>query len=203
MDEKQFEILEKSAQVFLKYGIRAVTMDDLARELGVSKKTIYKYFSDKDELVKTIIQFKTQSDREICTIACNQAENAIDEMIRISEFVSEMLQDVHSSVFFDLQKYHRDAWEIMEDHKNTFVRNQIKGNIERGIQEGIYRDNSDPDILSKAYVSTMGALFDGYTFPSSEYKFSRVLNQIIRFQIRGLANEKGLEYLKNRLNNEM
>lgn len=203
MDEKQFEIVEKSAQVFLKYGIRAVTMDDLARELGVSKKTIYKYFSDKDELVKTIIQLKTQSDREICSIACAQAENAIDEMIRISEFVSEMLQDVHSSVFFDLQKYHRDAWDIMEDHKNTFVRNQIKGNIERGIQEGIYRENSDADILSKSYVATMGALFDGYTFPSSEYKFNKVLNQIIRFQIRGLANEKGLIYLKNRLNDEI
>lgn len=202
MDEKQFEIVEKSAQVFLKYGIRAVTMDDLARELGASKKTIYKYFADKDELIRTIIEFKTQSDREICAIACNQAENAIDEMIRISEFVSEMLQDVHSSVFFDLQKYHRDAWDIMEDHKNTFVRNQIKGNIERGIQEDVYRENSDSDILSKVYVSTMGTLFDGQTFHSSEYKFNKVLNQIIRFQIRGLVNEKGLEYFKTRLNDE-
>jgi AcrR family transcriptional regulator len=203
MDEKQFEIVEKSALVFLKFGIRAVTMDDLARELGMSKKTIYKYFSDKDELVKTIIQLKTQGDRELCVIACQQAENAIDEMIRISEFVSEMLKDVHSSVFFDLQKYHRESWEIMEDHKNTFVRNQIKGNIERGIKEGIYRENGDPDILSKAYVATMGALFDGATFPSNEYKFSKVLNQIIRFQIRGLANEKGLKYFKKRLNDEI
>lgn len=203
MDEKQFEIVEKSAQVFLKFGIRAVTMDDLSRELGMSKKTIYKYFSDKDELIKTIIAFKTQSDREICAIATHQADNAIDEMIRISEFVSEMLQDVHSSVFFDLQKYHRDAWQLMEDHKNTFVRSQIKGNIERGINEGIYRANADSDILSKVYVATMSALFDGHTFPPNEYKFNRVFNQIIRFQIRGLASSEGLEYLKNRLNNEM
>jgi len=202
MDEKQFDLVEKSAQVFLKYGVRAVTMDDLARELGISKKTIYKYFSDKDELIRAIIEFKTQSDREICSIACAQAENAIDEMIRISEFVSEMMQDVHSSVFFDLQKYHRDAWQIMEDHKNTFVRNQIKENIERGIREGVYRENGDSDILSKAYVATMGALFDGYTFPSNQYKFSSVLNQIIRFQIRGLANLKGLDYLKNRFDHE-
>lgn len=203
MDEKQFEIVEKSAQVFLKFGIRAVTMDDLSRELGMSKKTIYKYFSDKDELIKTIIAFKTQRDREICAIATHQADNAIDEMIRISEFVSEMLQDVHSSVFFDLQKYHRDAWQLMEDHKNTFVRSQIKGNIERGINEGIYRANADSDILSKVYVATMSALFDGHTFPPNEYKFNRVFNQIIRFQIRGLASSEGLEYLKNRLNNEM
>lgn len=203
MDEKQFEIVEKSAQVFLKFGIRAVTMDDLSRELGMSKKTIYKYFSDKDALIRTIIAFKTQSDREICAIATRQAENAIDEMIRISEFVSEMLQDVHSSVFFDLQKYHRDAWQLMEDHKNTFVRSQIKGNIERGINEGIYRANADSDILSKVYVATMSALFDGHTFPPNEYKFNRVFNQIIRFQIRGLASSEGLEYLKNRLNNEM
>lgn len=203
MDEKQFEIVEKSAQVFLKFGIRAVTMDDLSRELGMSKKTIYKYFSDKDALIRTIIAFKTQSDREICAIATRQAENAIDEMIRISEFVSEMLQDVHSSVFFDLQKYHRDAWQLMEDHKNTFVRSQIKGNIERGINEGIYRANADSDILSKVYVATMSALFDGHTFPPNEYKFNRVFNQIIRFQIRGLASSEGLEYLKNRLNNEI
>ena len=203
MDEKQFEIVEKSAQVFLKCGIRAVTMDDLSRELGMSKKTIYKYFSDKDALIKTIIAFKTQSDREICALATRQAENAIDEMIRISEFVSEMLQDVHSSVFFDLQKYHRDAWQLMEDHKNTFVRSQIKGNIERGINEGIYRANADSDILSKVYVATMSALFDGHTFPTNEYKFNRVFNQIIRFQIRGLASSDGLEYFKNRLNNEM
>jgi hypothetical protein len=124
-------------------------------------------------------------------------------MIRISEFMSEMLQDVHSSVFFDLQKYHRDAWQIMEDHKNTFVRNQIKHNIERGIKEGVYRENSDSDILSKAYVLTMGTLFDGYTFPSNEYKFTTVFNQIIRFQIRGLASAKGLEYLTKRFTHEI
>ena len=203
MEEKQFEIVEKSAQVFLKFGVRAVTMDDLARELGMSKKTIYKFFSDKDALIRAIIEFKTQGDREICQIAFEQAENAIDEMIRISEFMSEMLQDVHSSVFFDLQKYHRDAWQIMEDHKNTFVRNQIKHNIQRGIKEGVYRENSDSDILSKAYVLTMGTLFDGYTFPSSEYKFTTVFNQIIRFQIRGLANAQGLEYLTKRLKHEI
>lgn len=203
MDEKQFELVEKSAQVFLKYGIRAVTMDDLARELGISKKTIYKYFNDKDELIRTIIEFKTQSDREICSVAVRQAENAIDEMIRISEFMSEMLQDVHSSVFFDLQKYHRDAWEIMENHKNTFVRNQIKGNIERGVEEGMYRSNADANILSISYVATMGSLFDGHSFPLNEYKFSRVFNQIIRFQVRGLASAEGLNYLKKRLSDEV
>ena len=144
MEEKQFEIVEKSAQVFLKFGVRAVTMDDLARELGMSKKTIYKFFSDKDALIRAIIEFKTQGDREICQIA-----------------------------------------------------------FEQGIKEGVYRENSDSDILSKAYVLTMGTLFDGYTFPSSEYKFTTVFNQIIRFQIRGLASAQGLEYLTKRLKHEI
>lgn len=201
-DEKQLEIIEQSSQIFMRYGIRSVTMDDLARHLGVSKKTFYKYFEDKDALIRAIIFSKTEIDKQLCLISSAQAENAIDEMIRINEFSSALLQNVHSSVFFDLQKYHRDAWQIMENHKNVFVAGQIKNNILRGIDEGYYRDNIQAEIISKAYVKTIDALFDGETFPAPDFNFNEVFNQIVRFQIRGLASEKGLSYLKKRLNHD-
>jgi AcrR family transcriptional regulator len=199
-DEKQLEIIEKASEVFMRFGIRSVTMDDLAKELGVSKKTFYKYFEDKDALIRSIIISKTEIDKQLCVIASKQAENAIDAMIRINEFSSSMLQNVHSSVFYDLQKYHREAWGIMENHKNVFVAGEIEANIRRGIEEGVYRDNIDANIISKAYVKTIDALFDGETFPAPDYNFNHVFTEIVRFQIRGLASEKGLEYLKKRLN---
>lgn len=200
MEEKQLEIINKSALIFLKNGIKAVTMDDLAKELGVSKKTIYKYFDDKNDLVTKIVESKTSLDREACKEARFDSENAIDALFKISEFVSEMMKNVHSSVFFDLQKYHRDAWEAMEEHKRNFVKSQIQENIKRGQKEGLYIPTLNPEVISSVYISTMNGLFDGETFDLDAFSFQSIFDEIIHFQIRGLANTKGLTYLNNRLN---
>lgn len=199
MEEKQLEIIEKSALLFLKNGIKSVTMDDLAKELGVSKKTIYKYFDDKNDLVTKIVEIKTSFDREACKQARCESENAIDALFRISEFVSGMMKDVHSSVFFDLQKYHRDAWEVMENHKYSFVKSQIKENIERGQNEGLYISTLNSEVIAAIYISTMNGLFDGATFDLNKFQFKQIFDEIIYFQIRGIANEEGLKYLNNRI----
>ncbi|MDX1651025.1 MAG: TetR/AcrR family transcriptional regulator [Brumimicrobium sp.] len=201
MDLKHLEIIEKAALLFLRNGIKSVTMDDLAKELGVSKKTIYKYFEDKNDLVTKIVKTKTTFDRHACESARCESENAIDAMFRISEFVSGMMQEVHSSVFFDLQKYHREAWKIMEDHKSNFVKSQLKENIIRGQNEGLYISSLDPEVIASIYIASTNGLFDGETFDLKLHKFNEIFNEIIHFQIRGIANEKGLKYLNNRIQN--
>lgn len=198
MENKQLEIIEKSADMFLRHGIKSVTMDDLAKGLGVSKKTIYKYFDDKNDLITKIVMAKTTKDRIVCDQARIDCENAIDALYKISEFVSNMLSNVHSSVFFDLQKYHREAWEVMEEHKHYFVKTQIKQNIERGQREGLYRSSVNPEVISSVYIATMDGLFDGVTFDMDNLKFGQIFNEILDFQIRGLASDEGREYLKQR-----
>lgn len=198
MENKQLEIIEKSADMFLRHGIKSVTMDDLAKGLGVSKKTIYKYFDDKNDLITKIVMAKTTKDRIVCDQARIDCENAIDALYKISEFVSNMLSNVHSSVFFDLQKYHREAWEVMERHKHYFVKTQIKQNIERGQREGLYRSSVNPEVISSVYIATMDGLFDGVTFDMDNLKFGQIFNEILDFQIRGLASDEGREYLKQR-----
>lgn len=202
MEEKQLEIINKSALLFLKNGIKSVTMDDLSKELGVSKKTIYKYFDDKNDLVTKIVETITSLDRKACKEARCDSENAIDALFKISEFISEMMQNVHSSVFFDLQKYHRDAWQVMEEHKRTFVKSQLQENIERGQEEGLYIPTLNPEIIASIYMSNMAGLFDGETFDFDVFNFKKLLKEIIHFQIRGVANKKGLTYLNNRLNTQ-
>jgi AcrR family transcriptional regulator len=203
MDQKKMELLERSSSVFMKYGLKSVTMDDLCREIGVSKKTIYKYFEDKNDLVLSIIQFKIEIDKQACEGCMNGAENAIDELIGISRFVIEQMGNINPSVFLDLKKHYPQAWKRMHDHKWEFVLNNIRENIIRGKEQNLYRENLNPEIISRFYVSSMDAMMDGEVYPYPEFKTDQILTEILRFHIRGLANDNGINYLKEHFNREI
>lgn len=203
MDQKKLELLERSSTVFMKYGLKSVTMDDLCREIGVSKKTIYKYFDDKNDLVLNIMQTKLAMDKLGCDVCEKQSENAIDALIKLSKLVIEQLANINPSVFFDLRKHYPEAWKIMHDHKWEFVLNNIRENIIRGKKENIYRENIDPEIIARYYVSNMDSVMDGEVYPYPEFKTDDVLTEVLRFHIRGLANDNGITYLKEHFNREI
>ena len=202
MDEKRLEIIERASAVYMKFGIKSVTMDDLSRELGVSKKTIYKYFSDKNNLVKSIIEMKVEMDTAICINCSQQSENAIEELISVSKFVLEHFGNINPTVFYDLQKHYKDAWKILEDHKWHFVLNMIKTNIERGIKEGVYRDDLHVGVIARLYVASIENIMNSEIFPWPEFKFQEVFSEMIRLHLNGIANEAGIKYLKQTMNNE-
>ena len=203
MDPKKLELLERSSVVFMKYGVKSVTMEDLGRELGVSKKTIYKYFEDKTDLVSTIIRVKVEMDKQGCIACATDAENAIESLVNISKFVIQQLTNVNPSLFMDLRKHYPAAWKIMHDHKWEFVLENIRENIIRGKPENLYRENLNPDIISRYYVSAMDSIMDGEVYPWPEFKTDEVLTEILRFHIRGLANDNGIKYLKEHFNREI
>lgn len=202
MDEKHLEIIEKTSQVFMKYGIKSVTMDEIARQLGISKKTIYKYFADKKDLVRTIMETRTHSDKCKCLVIEQEAENAIDALLLISRLVMEHIKEVHPSVFFDLQKYHNDAWQVMQKHRNNYILQLITENIVRGKSEGLYRDNIDPELIARVYNANLIAIFEGDILEGTSYKHSEVYVEFLRFLIRGLTSDRGIEYLKERIKKE-
>lgn len=201
MDEKKLEILEKAASVFMRLGIKSVTMDEMATQLGISKKTIYLYFKDKSDLVNQIIESKTNLDASLCLSMRQVVPTAIDEMVQIGKFIMTSFSEIHPSVFFDLQKYHPEAWQIIHSHKWGFVKQTISENIVRGQKEGLYLSNVDPDFYARLYVTITDGVFSGLGFPMNEFKFDTLFFEIINFYIRGLANEKGQVYLNNLLNN--
>lgn len=196
MDEKALEILERATQVYMKYGIKSVTMDDLAKELSISKKTVYKYYSDKPELVKAIIDMKVQMDQAVCTNSTQQSENAIEEMISISKFIIANIGNINPTVFYDLQKHYPEAWKIIEEHKWGYVLNEITTNIERGIKEGLYRKNLNSKIIGKQYVVSTDMITNSAVFPWPEFEFEPLFREIMRFQLNGLVNDNGRKYLK-------
>jgi AcrR family transcriptional regulator len=202
MDDKKVEILEKAAAVFMRLGIKSVTMDEMASQLGMSKKTIYQYFKDKNELVFEILDTKIKLDVHLCCGMRDAVPTAIDEMMQIGNYIMSSFAGIHPSVFFDLQKYHPDAWKLIQDHKWKFVRETIEKNIIRGKEEGLYLDFLDANMYARLYVTMTDSIFEGIAFPPNEFKFDELFYRIINFFIRGLANVKGLEYLNNLLNKE-
>ncbi|MCR9171806.1 MAG: TetR/AcrR family transcriptional regulator [bacterium] len=201
MDEKRLEILERASTVYMRLGIKSVTMDDLARELGISKKTIYKYFDDKSDLVRSIVRMKTEMDQALCMNCINQNGNAIDDLIQVSKLIAEHIGNVNPTVFHDVRKYHPDAWQVMENHRWGFVLNTIVNNIEKGQEEGIFRDDLNPQVIGRVYVSSMDTLFNPDIFPWPKFTFQEVYSEVIRYHIKGLVNDNGLEYLRQKIYN--
>ena len=203
MDEKKIEIMEKAAAVLMRYGIKSITMDELASQLGISKKTLYLYFSDKNDLVYQIIYAKTAVIEKHCTMVQLNASSAIDEMLEIGKFILNSFGNINPSVFFDLQKFHPDAWKIIQNHKWNFVYQTMKANIIRGKKEGYYIESLDEDVYARINVSMTDSVVTGESFPVTDFKFDELFFEINHFFIRGLVNEKGHNYLTSLTNKQL
>lgn len=201
MNSKQIDLLERAGLIFMKLGIRSVTMDDIAAHLGISKKTLYNHFNDKSQLVREIIRLRIQQDQNICRSFTSNSINAIDELLQMSKFVIETLRSINPTVFHDLQKSHPDAWEITVKHRWEFVYNQFINNLQRGIDEGLYRKEIHKEIYARLHVVNVDAIIEGTVFPWPEFKFESVFLETCRIHIRAIANDKGLSYFKTYIQN--
>ncbi len=195
MDEKKLNFLMQALEVFLKYGIKSVTMDELARQLGISKKTIYTYVKDKNELVEACLSVAHNKEQDDIAEICKDDSNAIDELLNIGMVVSERLKSIHPSIFFDLQRYYAEIFNRFNKESKTFVKSCVDKNLEKGIKQGYYRENINVEIMSRMYISFMDTLFMTEVFPSTEYAYNTVYSEYFRYHIRGISSEKGLEYL--------
>lgn len=198
MEEKALKILQQVTVLFMQYGIKSLTMDDLARHLGMSKKTLYQSFSDKADLVSQCIQAHMDEEADaICEIQ-GRSKNAIEEMFHIAQHVSKHLQSMHPSILFDLEKYYPAAFSKFDEYKSKVVMSCIAKNIEQGVEQGLYRENINIPIVSGLYVGRMDIIFDQQLFPAAQYNAKDVYFEAIRYHIRGIASEKGMEYLKDK-----
>lgn len=196
MDKKKLDIIERSSLIFLKYGIKSVTMDELASQLGMSKKTIYKYFEDKNELINTIIERSLNFEEKMCFKIQGKSENALEALVEISRMVIQRLNNVNPTIFFDLQKHHNDAWQTLEKHKWNFVLDVIRSNINRGINEKLYRDDLNVEVIARLYISTIETIMNPEIYDWPNFQFQELFKEIMRFQFHGLVNENGRNYLK-------
>lgn len=199
MDEKEEKIIQQATDVFMRYGIKSVNMDDVSRHLGISKKTLYQYVKDKADLVCKAV--KSFSHREECILRsiAQRKLNAIDESLEIMKWVLSVLQNTNPAVEFDLEKYHPEVYRNMREQRDRIVFDGMIQNLKKGQREGYYRKDFNPELIAKIYLSRMDCMFDPALFPAMQWSLSTIYTQTFIYHIRGIASEKGLAYLNEKM----
>jgi len=185
------KILKGAEGLFLKYGARSISMDDIARHLSVSKKTLYQHFADKEDIVTQVCQSHMENKWQKFEAIRKQAANAIDELAMLSVKLKEDMEEMNPALLFDLKKYHPKAWAVWEKYKGACIGDSFKHNLEQGIQEGYYRADINVEILSRANMCMGEIAIDDKVFPHDQFRFSEVQMQLFDQFVYGITTEKG------------
>ncbi len=199
MEETEIKekILSGAQQLFMKYGIRSVSMDDISRHLAISKKTLYQYFADKDELVTLVAKAHLAGQKVRYESIEQQSENAIDELHQIAVCLRHDMQEMSPTVLHDIQKFHSKAWNVFEDYKNDVIHASVVRNIKQGIEDGHFRSDINPDVMAALRLANIEMCFNEKIFPHSKFSIAEVQSQVFEHFIYGLCTEKGKKlYLK-------
>ncbi len=190
------KILLKSADMFLNYGFKSVTMDDIAQNLGCSKKTIYQHFDNKTKLVEatTLYMFDIISHGIDCI--CELEKNPIDEIYEIKRFVMDHLKDEKSSPQYQLQKYYPKIFDTLKSKQFEVMYECVRENLQRGITMGVYRESLNIEFVTRIYFNSMMSIKDKELFPLKHFSMNELMELYIEYHLRGICSEEGLEYLE-------
>ena len=194
--EAKERILVKSHELFNRYGIRSVSMDDIAAQLGMSKKTLYQYYTDKDELVNAVFDIVLTANKAQCMECNKKGNNAIHEVFSSFDMLEEMLATMNPSVLFDMEKYHPSAFKKFQEFRNGFLYKIIKANLERGIKEKLYRADMDTDVVSRYRLHSVVLSFNSEVFPNNKTNLVHIEQQLMEVFLFGIATAKGQKMIQ-------
>ncbi|HEV7783545.1 MAG TPA: TetR/AcrR family transcriptional regulator [Chitinophagaceae bacterium] len=189
--EPKERILVKAEELFMQFGIRSVSMDDIANNLGMSKKTLYQYFADKDELVEAVVDGHVNEVEGDCINCRKNASDAIHEIFLTMEHIMEELHNMNPMLLYDLEKFHFKAYQRFKDYKDKFLLQIIRNNIEWGIKDELYREDLNIDVLSKYRIESIMIPFNVAVFPPGKYNLAKTSEIMIENFTYGLATIKG------------
>ncbi|GAA4037095.1 TetR/AcrR family transcriptional regulator [Hymenobacter glaciei] len=184
-------ILNHAQSLFMRNGIKSVSMDDIAADLAMSKKTLYKWFENKDQIVQATMTRHLEGTQLDCNAMIDTATSAIDELFRMLEWVKQEFSNVHPSIFYDLQKFHPTTWQLWMVHKNQFILSQIVQNLQRGIAEGLFRADLDIDVIARLRLAQIEMQFDPQVYPHRAFANERVSVALLEHFMLGVATLKG------------
>jgi TetR/AcrR family transcriptional regulator, cholesterol catabolism regulator len=190
MEQKE-RIQAKADEMFMMYGIRSVSMNDIATELGMSKKTLYQYFADKDDLVDAVVNKELKISQHDCLECMHQSSDAVDEIFHTMVHIAEQFRNMNPMVLYDLEKFHTKSFQKFLKHKNEFLLEVIRKNLERGIKEELFRPEINVDVMSKYRLESLMIAFNISVFPPKKYNLVDVTQEIIEHYLYGLATLKG------------
>ncbi len=194
MDNRE-RIIEGAAGLFRTYGIKSVTMDSLASHLGISKRTIYEIFSDKDELLIGVLTWMTERQKLFLARILEESDNSIAAIFKLLEFNRNHLQSMSPAFRFDLKKYYLDIKKSGKCEIPDY--NNHQKIIEKGIKEKLFRDDINPDIVNRCLYSLGRSIMDDEMYPFDQFSRNDVLRNIFINYLRGISTPKGLDLIND------
>ena len=184
-------ILAEAEQLFWKYGVRSVTMEDIAKRLGISKKTIYQHFNDKEQILFQVIQDKTSQNQFDMACMSVEASNPIEEIMQVLDMLQKRADQMSPNLFIDLQRHYPQTFALFKQFKEQYIMRSILENIQKGISQGLYRDDINPAILARLRVEQIELAFNNTIFPEDKYSMLDVQRELMHHFVRGMLTEKG------------
>ncbi|MEW7280905.1 TetR/AcrR family transcriptional regulator [Aquimarina sp. 2201CG1-2-11] len=191
------KIIEKANDMFLNLGFKSVTMDDLASEMGISKKTIYTHFQNKTKLVEAT------TDHLFCAVCdgidsiLEEKLDPIEELYAIKAFVMRHLKDEKTAPQYQLQKYYPKVYEVLKGKQFGVFQECVVDNLNRGIDKGVFRKNIDVEFISRIYFIGTTGIKDKGMFPSQQFPVAKLMDDYLEYHILGITTEKGRTILNN------
>ena len=189
------KILIGASDLFLNYGFKSVTMDDIANKLGISKKTIYLHFDNKIKLVEATTMYLFELISEGINQICALEKNPVEEIYSIKQFIMEHLKDEKSSPQYQLQKYYPKIGNSLKEKQFSVMQTCVIENLNRGINSGFYRETINVQFISRVYFSIMLAIKDKDLFPEKQFSMNMLMSNYLEYHLRGICTPKGLETL--------
>jgi len=199
MNEELKNILLKVRELYMKYGIKSITMDDVAMELGISKKTLYQFVTDKDDLVGKFIDNEIAVRQEEICKCFGIGFNAIEELFEISIFMNKLIRDQNPATEHDLKKYYPQHFQKTIKARREGIYNYILLNLKKGIKEGLYRKDMNIEIIAKLYLSRTENNELNKLFSVEEFTSIKPFIEVLTYHIRGIATEKGILVLEKKV----
>jgi TetR/AcrR family transcriptional regulator, cholesterol catabolism regulator len=194
-------ILSKVRELYMKYGIKSITMDDVANELGISKKTLYQYVADKDDLVGKIIDYEISIRLEEICNCFKTGFNAIEELFEISLFMNKMIRTQNPATEHDLRKYYPHHYEKTIKIRRERIYEYTLFNLRKGKQEGLYREELNEEVIAKLYLARSENISFSEIFTVEEFTSVNLFVEMLNYHVRGIATQKGIDVLEKRLEN--
>lgn len=194
-DEVKNKILNGAETLFLKYGFKSITMDDIARELGISKKTLYQFFEDKTSLVdQTVTRHITQEENS-CKEIWAQIKNPVEFMLAITDSFGDIKKQINQSILFDLKKYFKPTWDKLNQFRIDFIYTQVLENIRMGKEAGYYHQSVDESLTARFYIHLVDLMLNPDNHGLAAYDIKTVHDELMRYHLRSICTDKGLKFL--------
>lgn len=191
MMEIKERILQTSQELFYRYGIKSVTMDDIARELAVSKKTLYQFFEDKEQIVLTLCRQEIKSRQCEFEDISKTSKDPVHEIMLMMKHMGQMIAHINPHMFYDLQKYHNKAWKEFKLFKDKELFDTMVHNIKKGIEMGLYRNDIDPKIMARLRIEEFDLGINPNVFPADKYNMTKVQLSLLDHFLYGISTLKG------------